>query len=116
MSKNLYDLEIKQGETLSLVATWRDSNNALVNLTGYTARAQGRSSYDATTTLFSLTSSSGITLGGVSGTITISMSATVTAALTAPAQGVWDLELVSGSGVVTRLLEGDLRILPEATR
>ena len=116
MAMNLFDLEIKQGETLSLVATWRDSANALVNLTGYTARAQGRLSYDAATTLFSLTSSSGITLGGAAGTITITLSAAATAALSAPQQGVWDLELVSGSGVVTRLLEGDLRILPEATR
>ena len=116
MARNLFDLEIKQGETLSLVATWRDSANALVNLTGYTARAQGRATYDASSTLFSLTSSSGITLGGAAGTITITLSATATAALSAPQQGVWDLELVSGSGVVTRLLEGDLRILPEATR
>lgn len=116
MARNLFDLEIKQGETLSLVATWRDSANALVNLTGFTARAQGRATYDASSTLFSLTSSSGITLGGAAGTITITLSATATAALSAPQQGVWDLELVSGSGVVTRLLEGDLRILPEATR
>ena len=116
MARNLFDLEIKQGETLSLVATWRDSANALVNLTGYTARAQGRATYDASSTLFSLTSSSGITLGGAAGTITIALSAAATAALSAPQQGVWDLELVSGSGVVTRLLEGDLRILPEATR
>jgi hypothetical protein len=113
---NSYDLEIKQGATLSLTATWRDSTGTAINLTGYTARMQVRSAYDATSTILSLTSSSGITLGGSAGTIAITASATVTAALTAPWSGVWDLELVSGGGVVTRLLEGAATVSPEVTR
>jgi hypothetical protein len=113
---NRYDLEIKQGATLSLTATWKDSTGAAINLTGYTARMQVRSAYDATSTILSLTSSSGITLGGAAGTIAITASATVTAALTAPWAGVWDLELVSGGGVVTRLLEGAATVSPEVTR
>ena len=113
---NRYDLEIKQGATLSLTATWRDSAGTAVNLTGYTARMQVRSTYDSSTTILSLTSSSGITLGGVAGTIAITASATVTAALTAPWSGVWDLELVSGGGEVTRLLEGAASVSPEVTR
>jgi hypothetical protein len=113
---NRYDLEIKQGATLSLTATWKDSTEAVINLTGYTARMQVRSAYDATSTILSLTSSSGITLGGAAGTIAITASATVTAALTAPWAGVWDLELVSGGGVVTRLLEGAATVSPEVTR
>jgi hypothetical protein len=113
---NRYDLEIKQGATLSLTATWRDSTGTVINLTGYTARMQVRSAYDATGTILSLTSSSGITLGGSAGTIAITASATVTAALTAPWSGVWDLELVSGGGVVTRLLEGAATVSPEVTR
>ena len=113
---NRYDLEIKQGATLSLTATWKDSTDTPVNLTGYTARMQVRSTYDATSTILSLTSGSGITLGGSAGTIAITASATVTAALTAPWAGVWDLELVSGGGVVTRLLEGAASVSPEVTR
>ena len=113
---NRYDLEIKQGATLSLTATWKDSAGTAVNLTGYTARMQVRSTYDSSTTILSLTSSSGITLGGVAGTIAITASATVTAALTAPWSGVWDLELVSGGGEVTRLLEGAASVSPEVTR
>ena len=116
VSSNLYTLEIQQGATLSLVATWNDSTGAAVNLTGYTARLQVRTSYAATSTILSLTSSSGITLGGAAGTITITVSATDTAALTAPWIGVYDLELVSGSGVVTRLLEGTATVSPEVTR
>lgn len=113
---NRYDLEIKQGATLSLTATWRDSTGTAVNLTGYTARMQVRSTYDAASTILSLTSGSGITLGGSAGTIAITASATTTAALTAPWSGVWDLELVSGGGEVTRLLEGAATVSPEVTR
>ena len=113
---NRYDLEIKQGATLSLTATWKDSAGTAVNLTGYTARMQVRSTYDSSTTILSLTNGSGITLGGAAGTIAITASATVTAALTAPWSGVWDLELVSGGGEVTRLLEGAASVSPEVTR
>jgi hypothetical protein len=113
---NSYDLEIKQGATLSLTATWKDSTGAAINLTGYTARLQVRAAYDSSATILSLTSSSGITLGGAAGTIAITASATVTALLTAPWAGVWDLELVSGGGVVTRLLEGAATVSPEVTR
>lgn len=113
---NRYDLEIKQGATLSLTATWKDSSGTAVNLTGYTARMQVRATYDSSSTILSLTSSSGITLGGSAGTIAITASATTTAALTAPWSGVWDLEIVSGGGEVTRLLEGAATVSPEVTR
>ena len=113
---NRYDLEIKQGATLSLTATWKDSSGTAVNLTGYTARLQVRATYDSSSTILSLTSASGITLGGAAGTISITASATVTAALTAPWSGVYDLELVSGGGEVTRLLEGAVTVSPEVSR
>jgi hypothetical protein len=116
-TQNRYKLEIQQGATLSLTATWADSTGAAVNLTGYTARMQVRASYDATSTVLALTSAAGdIVLGGAAGTIAITASATVTAALTAPWNGVYDLELVSGGGVVTRLLEGPATVSPEVTR
>ena len=113
---NSYDLEIKQGATLSLNITWKDSNGALINLTGYSARMQARATYESTTAIFSLENGSGITLGGAAGTIDVVISATATAALTAPWAGVWDLEIVSGSNVVTRLLEGAAYVSPEVTK
>jgi hypothetical protein len=113
---NRYDLEIKQGATLSLTATWKDSSGTAVNLTGYTARLQVRATYDSSSTILSLTSAAGITLGGAAGTIAITATATVTAALTAPWSGVYDLELVSGGGEVTRLLEGTATVSPEVSR
>ena len=114
---NTYNLEINQGATLALVATWSDSAGTAINLTGYTARLNVRETYASTSAVLTLTTeNSGIVLGGAAGTITLAATATVTAALTAPFSGVYDLELVSGGGVVTRLLEGSATISPEVTR
>jgi hypothetical protein len=116
MGAGVYDLEIEQGETFNPVLTWTDSTGALVNVTGYTARMQIRRSADATAALLELTTANGrITLGGVAGTITFSVSATDTAALPS---GIfrYDLELVSSGGVVTKLLKGDVVVSQEITR
>jgi hypothetical protein len=113
---NQFNIDVKQGATFQLTITWKDSAGTAINLTGYTARAQARLTYDTSTTIFSLTSSAGITLGGAAGTIAIVIAAGTTAALAAPWSGVWDLELVSGAGIVTRLLEGTANVSPEVTR
>lgn len=116
MTAGNYTVTIEQGATLGLTLTWSDESNALVNLTGYTARMQIREQLDSATPFITLTTENGgITLGGVAGTITLNMTATATAALT-QTSGVYDLELVSSGGVVTRLLEGLVIIKPEVTR
>jgi tRNA threonylcarbamoyladenosine modification (KEOPS) complex Pcc1 subunit len=98
------------------VLTYKDSAGNLVNLTGYTARMMLRSSFTAASSILSLTTeNSRIALGGAAGTITLTISATDTAALSAPQSGVYDLELVSGS-TVTRLIQGTFTVTPEATR
>jgi len=114
---NTYTLTVNQGETLSLVATWKDSTGTPVNLNGYTAAATLRETYSSSgTVLYLATTNSGIALGGTAGTITLTAAATATRALTAPQSGVYDLELTSGGGVVTRLLEGQFNVTPEVTR
>jgi hypothetical protein len=114
---NTYNLEIQQGATLALVATWRDSAGTAINLGGYTARLNVRETYSSSTAVLTLTTENGgITLGGAAGTITLAATASATAALTAPFSGVYDLELVSGGAVVTRLLEGVATVSPEVTR
>ena len=113
---NRFDITINQGATFELTVTWKDSTGAAINLTGYTARMQVRETYSSASTVVSLTNGSGITLGGAAGTIAILISATTTAALTAPFSGVYDLELVSAGGVVTRLLQGAATVTPEVTR
>jgi len=115
MAATTYDLTIEQGATFSLVITYKD-NGVAVNLTGYTARMQVRATLESASTLVELTTAnSRIALGGTAGTITLTISATDTAALTA-GRGVYDLELVSGSGIVTRLLQGVATISRNVTR
>ena len=94
MSATTYDLLIEQGATFSQVITYKESSVA-VNLTGYTARMQVRATLESASTLVELTTAnSRIALGGAAGTITLTISATDTAALTA-GRGVYDLEGVA---------------------
>jgi len=109
-----YDFTIEQGATFNLLMTWKIDNIA-VNLSGYTARLQARIDVDEVDTILSLTTGSGITLGGAAGTITLDQSASQTAVLP-KGEYVYDLELQSSSGVVTRLLQGELNISAEVTR
>ncbi len=86
------------------------------SLASYTARMQIRpTAADTATPLVSLTDSSGITLSDAAKTITITITAAVTAALTATA-AVYDLELVSPTGVVTKLIQGNVTIASEVTK
>ena len=92
--------------------TWAIGGTA-VNLTGYTAAMQVRENPNSATVL-SLTSGSGITLGGTAGTIAISVSTNTMGAATA-GNYIYDLELNSG-GEVTRLLQGSFAIQAEVTK
>lgn len=115
MAAGVYNFIIEQGATLNKVITWKDGSDAAINLTGYTAVAQFRPTI-ATAPVLTLSSvTTGITLGGVAGTITLQATATTTTALAA-GEGVWELELTSSGGVVTRLLTGAYIILPEVVR
>ncbi len=111
-----YDITIYQGATFSRVLTWKDESGAAINLSAYTARMHLRESHDATSPFLTLTTENGgIALGGAAGTITLAISATDSAAIDEMA-GVYDLELVSSGGVVSRLLEGNVLVSKEVTR
>lgn len=110
-------LTIEQGTTWSQSVLWKTGTPAAaVNLASYTARMQLRSTAASATVVLSLTTeNSRIALGGALGTITLSLTATETAAISA-GRYVYDLELVSAGGQVTRLMEGTVTITPEVTR
>ena len=108
------NLKMWQGASWSYTLTWTLASGP-VNLGGYSARLQARESIASSTPVLSLTSSDGIALGGSAGTITLTRSATQTAALP-PGRYVYDLELETAGGVVTRLVEGILTIDAEVTR
>ena len=116
MPASIYNLNIEQGATFTRTITWKDSTGAAVNLTGYTARMQIRERVESTSALVSLTQASGITLGGAAGTVVITITPTQTDALPNIKKGVYDLELVSNGGIVTRLLQGEVVVSPQVTR
>lgn len=90
--------------------------NQPVDLTSYTARMQIRASVSAAAFLLELTTAnSRIAIDNALKTITLTVIATDTAALTWSA-GVYDLELVSPGGVITRLIEGAVSVIDEVTR
>lgn len=110
-----YNFEIIKGQELSIPSVWRDTLGALIDFTTYTARMMIRPSKDSDTVLVSLTHADGITLGGAAGTIVIARTAAQTAAYTFK-RGEYDLEVIDGAGLVTRLLEGDVTTSGNATR
>lgn len=111
-----YDMVIDQGATLSRTVTWKDSAKTPINLTGYSARMQVRPELASTTVTLELTTAnSRIALGGATGTVTLTVSAADTSALV-PGRYVYDLELVSVTGVVSRLLMGNFVVRGEVTR
>ena len=110
-----YQILIDQGATYSLALTYKDANGTAINLTGYTAAMQIRTSYESASTVVSLTSSSGIVITAATGLLTINITSTQTAALT-PGTYVYDLEITSGANVVTRLIQGSVMVSAEVTR
>jgi hypothetical protein len=115
MAAGTLDFTIEQGATFNLLLTWK-IDDVPVNITNWTARLQARVDVEDAEVILSLTTANGgITLGGALGTISLDQTATQTALLPA-GQYVYDLELISGIGAVTRLLQGELSISAEVTR
>lgn len=81
-----------------------------VDLTGYTAAMKIRAR-PGSPVLLSLTSSSGITLGGTAGTILVDITAAQTAALPAGLH-VYDLTLTAGTGRIVKFHSGSVRVNP----
>ena len=111
------ELEIKQGATYQLGLYYVTNAGAAIDISGYSARMTLRSDYEATTSLLDLTSTpaAGLVITGASGLVTVTITSTQTAALAA-GPFVWDIEIVSAGGVVTRMAGGVGVISREVTR
>lgn len=87
-----------------------------VDLTSYTARMQIREDIDDVAASISLTTENGgITLGATAGTISLLIAATATDDITWE-DAVYDLEIISSGGIVTRLISGAITASDEVTR
>ena len=111
MSAGIYNFTLNQGATFSRQMTVKENNSPL-NLTGYTAAMQLRSTYDSSTVALSMTAA---VINATQGILSISATATATAALEEGIY-VYDLEISTAAGAVTRLLQGQVTVSPEVTR
>lgn len=84
------------------------------SLSGYTARLTIRNRVGGTELAALTTENAGVVLDNVNKAITITIPAADTAAYTW-VTGVYDLELVSGAGVVTTLMRGNVAVTQEVT-
>jgi hypothetical protein len=131
-----YNIICQQGSTFDLQLTLQYTNPdypgncedpevcpefLIWDLTDYTARMQIRKYVDSATAIATLTtenlSSFRITLGNPNpedGTITLFMRAEDTRAITS--SGVYDIEIISPTNEVDRMLEGDFILSKEVTR
>lgn len=110
-----YNIIADQGATFNRVVTYNDSNGVPVNLTGYTAKMQIRPTPGASELAVELSTVNGrITLGGSAGTVTLNVAAADMEF--SAGQYAYDLELTSGSGVVTRVLMGTFLLRGEVTK
>ena len=105
---NLY---IDQGTDYTITVDVTDSAGDVLDLTGYTATAQVRKTYTSSSLSATFTTS----INASAGQVTISLTDTQTSALQA-GRYVYDLNIESGGGVKTRVIEGQAVVTPGVTR
>jgi hypothetical protein len=118
MPSNNHDITIEQGTTFDLVVIWKDFDGNPINLNGYEARMQIRTSYpdyEVFADLDTQDSNGSIAINDTQGRIAVTLEAGETELLSIR-RGVYDLEVISPTGRVTRLLEGAVNITAEVTR
>jgi predicted RNA methylase len=100
--------QVDQGATFTSDVTVKDANDNPFNLTGYTAEAKLAKGYASTRTRTSFTAT--VAADATTGVVTLSLTATQTAALDAE-RYVYDLEITqTSSGNVTRVIEGIISV------
>tara|TARA_E500000178_G_C17036337_1_gene763605 strand:- start:311 stop:649 length:339 start_codon:yes stop_codon:yes gene_type:complete len=112
MSAATYDLVIDQGSDFALDLAVTE-NSSVKNLTGYSARAQIRSTKTASSVAASFTCN---IVSASGGTLKIELPNATSSGMSA-GRYFYDLEIfTSGNAVVKRLLEGTVTLNQEVTR
>lgn len=106
------NLTADQGSTFISVVTLVDDTNEPLDLTGYTTSGQVRKTYSSTTAIDFTTT---VDTPPTNGQIQLQLTDTQTGGMKA-GRYVYDVEIVSGGGTVTRVIEGQLEITPSVTR
>ena len=113
MSAANHDLVIDQGSTFVIDLTIKEEG-VLKNLTGFSARAQMRSTKSASAVAASFTCT--VVSPAANGVVKMELPATTSPAMTAGAY-FYDLEIhTANDAIVKRLIEGTVTINQEVTR
>ena len=111
MAAGTYNFTVEQGATFTRLLTLKENDSAM-NLTGYSAASQMRSTADTSTVAGTFTA----TVSNASaGQITLSMTATQTGNIEEGIY-VYDTEITSGAGAITRILQGKVTVTANVTR
>ena len=110
MAAGTYNFIMEQGATFTRQLTVKENASAL-NLSGYSIASLMRSTHDSSTVVGTFTCTISNAAGGV---ISMSMTPAVTGAIEEGIY-VYDLEITSSSGTVTRLIQGEVTVTPEVT-
>jgi hypothetical protein len=131
MIAGVYNITIEQGSTFGRLIAIEQPDLATdptgatfenFELAGFTARMHIRRTIDTSTPMITLTTENGrIAINpNISGSptknneISLSIAAADTATITT--SGVYDLEIISPSGTVSKVIRGDVTLIPEVTR
>ena len=112
-----YNTTIDQGADWFINFTYQNPAGTPVNLTGYSAALQIRTSPLAKTAVLTLlTPDQGISITGATGLIECHATAEQTAAIT-NGRYAYDIEITAtDTGVVTRLVQGTVQVTAQVTR
>jgi hypothetical protein len=105
------NITIDQGSDFSTQITVEDATGYGANLTGYTIFGQIRKTYTSTNKVDFICSH----VNAAEGVIQIKLVNSVTNNMK-PGRYVYDVEVVSSAGEITRVVEGQLEITPGVTR
>ena len=107
----IQNLTIDQDADFTQTLTIKDSTGTVVDISGQTVTSKMRKTHLST----SATSFTTAIVSGTAGTCSITLTDTVTAALT-EGRYVWDLTTTTSGGLVTRRIEGRVTVTPSVTR
>jgi hypothetical protein len=104
------NIVIDQGTDFSALIDVETASGTTFSLVGYTVAAQMRKNYSSSAaTTFTCSSN------GIYGQITLTLDKTATSLLE-PGRYLYDIEITSSGGTVTRVVEGVVTVTPGMTR
>lgn len=109
------NLTIEQGTTFRYKFAWVDAKKRAINLTGFTARMQIKAAITDSAFLVELTTAnSKLAISEPTGIVSLYLSDAETTAFTW-SKGVYDIELISPTGDVYRMVSGSVTVSKEVT-